>query len=404
VFRIKQQKQISKMGAETIIGYILLVFFPIFEMSCYLIMSSNRTNIFLRKRNITMIHICTIASWISYLNLIIGLFGGVFCGVYHICIILLPPLTVGPQMLRGVTLWGMLQHNKYMLQHGESVYFGRARMLRLASSTAIEKYHVEEQVNHSNFVDDEEKNPGLTRESITSADRNGDQISPREKATRVRNKMKQIVKISKIILIALPIILIIIMVAGTEREFLLETDFDNCFPEPYLVLSIGRAFALLFTFTAIACTIIVRKCNDELGIRWEITRNNIILFVTNTLIFAATYLGKIRLQLLLYVTQQISLSFSMIIMPCYVSTGYSDAVLNHISVRSKSAIIPAYGRPLPSINGGRSSILGGNPRLSVVDQKLQKEMTMSLDAGLCILLSSEEGLRAFTEHCSREFR
>jgi hypothetical protein len=113
----------------------------------------------------------------------------------------------------------------------------------------------------------------------------------------------------------------------------------------------------------------------------------------------------IELQLLLYVLQQICLSFSMIIIPCCMPTGYSETVVNRLSIRSKSTIIPAYGRPIPNIAGSRPSILvGTNKRFSVLDQKHEQEMTMSLDAGLCILLSSEEGISAFMEHCSREFR
>jgi len=112
----------------------------------------------------------------------------------------------------------------------------------------------------------------------------------------------------------------------------------------------------------------------------------------------------IELQAILYVLQQISLSFSMVIVPCCMPTGYSETVVNRLSIRSKSTIIPAYGRQIPNIAGGRPSILvGTNKRFSVVDQKHEKEMTMSLDAGLCVLLSSQEGTSVFMEHCSREF-
>jgi hypothetical protein len=193
-----------------------------------------------------MIQICTIASWLAYLNLIIGLFGGVYCGVYHMFLIFLPPLTVGPQMLRGVTLWGMLQHNKYMLQHGESVYFGRARILR---STSMLEANCEggNASPAQSTNDDEEKNWRSTTITTTAVnDDDNQQLSPKEKAIRVRRKMKRIVKICKLFLIILPIILIIVMIAGTDKDFLLETNFQSCFPEPYLVLSIGRGFDAYF--------------------------------------------------------------------------------------------------------------------------------------------------------------
>ena len=126
-----------------------------------------------------MIHICTtpIASWLAYFNLITGLFGGIYCGVYYMCLILSPPLTVGPQMLRGVTLWGMLQHNKYMLQHGECVCFGRTRIMRLTSSLEERGKEVKDEETALRLILDNHVIPV-------------DQLSSRQKAIRVRNKMK----------------------------------------------------------------------------------------------------------------------------------------------------------------------------------------------------------------------
>jgi hypothetical protein len=57
------------------------------------------------------------------------------------------------------------------------------------------------------------------------------------------------------------------------------------------------------------------------------------------------------------------------------------------------------------MHSGRPSIIGGvKSRVTLADKEREREMTMSLDAGLCILLSGDEGIKMFTEHCSREFR
>ena len=378
------------MGAARIIGFILMGVFPIFELACYQIMRSSKSDISLRKRNTTMIHICTIAAWLAYFNLIFGLFGGIYCGVYHIIIILLPPLTVGPQLLRGVTLWGMLEYSKFMLEYGETTHLRRTKVV------TSQRTHLENIQEVSSSRDDEEF--ALSKSNGGSEN----QGSAKEKALQVRKIMKQIVKTTKILLVGLPLVLVVIMLIGPDKDVLRKTDFSECFPEPEMVLNIGRAFTILFTVAAIISVILVRHCNDALGIRREITRNIFILLVFNVAIFATTYFKEFQLQLLLCVVQQMMLSCSMIIIPCCFSSG--TAVLNQIRLRSKTSI-PGYGRAIPNVQSGRASIIAGvKPRPSPADREREREMTMSLDAGLCVLLSSDEGMKDFTEHCSREFR
>ena len=378
------------MGAARIIGFILMGVFPIFELVCYQIMRSSKSDISLRKRNTTMIHICTIAAWLAYFNLIFGLFGGIYCGVYHIFIILLPPLTVGPQLLRGVTLYGMLEYSKFMLEYGETTQLKRTEVV------TSQRTHLKIIQEVSSSRDDEEF--ALSKSNGGSEN----QGSAKEKALQVRKMMKQIVKITKILLVGLPLVLVVIMLIGPDKDVLRKTDFSECFPEPKMVLNIGRAFTILFTVAAIISVVLVRHCNDALGIRREITRNIFILLVFNVAIFATTYFKKFELQLLLCVVQQMMLSCSMIIMPCSFSSG--TAVLNQIRQWSKTSI-PGYGRAIPNVQSGRASFIAGvKSRPSPADREREREMTMSLDAGLCVLLSSDEGMKEFTEHCSREFR
>jgi hypothetical protein len=76
-----------------------------------------------------------------------------------------------------------------------------------------------------------------------------------------------------------------------------------------------------------------------------------------------------------------------------------------INPASKSAV-PGYAQPLPKRHRGsaRASVL---PTKSIVSPQLSDQMTRetntSWDAGLCILLSSEDGINSFTRHCAREF-
>ena len=381
------------MGFKEVVGYTLLVVFPVFEIFCYLIMRLNNSDIAIRKRNTVMIYICTIAAWLAYINFATGLFGGIRCGSYHIIIILLQPLSMGPQLLRGVTLWGMLEHNKFMLEYGETTHLRRTKVKKIQKS-------------NQDLDAIQEVNSSIDEEALESNDESNvnKQNDTKAKAVMVRKKMKFIVKVAKIVLIGLPTGLILAMLSTSEENYFLETEFIHCFPGPSLVLQIGQGLTVALTVAAIASTIFGRHLCDELGIRREITRNVIILFVTNVVLFFATKYQNHMLHLTLYVIQQMMLSFSMIIMPCFFSSGTEYSLLTYIKNKTKFKM-PAYGRTIPNVQASRSSlIVGMKPRESVVDKERTREMTMSLDAGLCILLSSPDGIKTFTEHCSREFR
>eukprot|EP00979_Chaetoceros_neogracilis_P006792 scaffold1388_cov267-Chaetoceros_neogracile.AAC.29 len=376
------------MGAVKIIGLTLMGVFPIFELTCYQIMRTNKSDIALRKRNTTMIHIGTIAAWLAYYNLTFGLFGGISCGVYHISIILLPPLTVGPQLLRGITLWGMLEHNRFMLKHGESAHLRRSKVVRSKSTFDVSQ----ELISSKNDLEAAVSKRNANNEGAGSA---------KEKAIQVRKRMKLIVKTVKILLVGFPLVFVTVMVSRPAMEAWRKTNFSECFPESEMILNIGRAFTILFMLAATISVTFVRPCSDALGIRQEIIRNIAIILISNMAAFATSYFKKFQLELLIGVAQQMMLSFSMIVMPCYFPS--STSVFNQIRQRYTTSI-PGYGRPIPNMHSGRPSIIGGvKSRVTLADKEREREMTMSLDAGLCILLSGDEGIKMFTEHCSREF-
>ncbi len=369
------------MIVREVLSYIILVKFPIFEAVCYGLLRRKKENIVVRKRDLTMIYVSTVAAWLAYINLINSIFGGMYCGIYHIFMILLPPLSVGPQLLRSIRLWSMLQHNKILCE-----IFDEDRMSGL---------QVIQEVNSSGGEDH-------SRSSDVHMHINK-RNSTREKMTKVKVKVMRMMGFTRLMLITFPSLLVLCLLLLTDREALSYRDFAKCFPEPFFVFNAGRTLSLIFSLAAFCTTILIRHCNDELGIRKEITRNIVILFVTNLLGFVFRYLDFIEWQALIYVVQQIMLSFSMIIVPCMEDS----SVLTWMKTTSKR-LIPGYVRPLPQLTHTRGSLLLPGKRMSQFElhesNQREREATMSLDAGLCILLSSNDGIEAFTEHCTREFR
>lgn len=370
------------MKAWEVIAYILLGLFPVFESSCYFVMWTKREDVSFKKRNTKMILVCSIASWIAYLNLIFSLWDFAICGIYYTIFILLPPLTVGPQLLRGVTLWGMLEHNKLIVKHGETAHLRRT-------------------IHDSSLDVVQEVSSKLDEESGRVKDNANESLkrSAKWQAKETRRKMKLTVKGIKCVLICIPLILFALMLSISSQDHLQATGMSQCFPEPDFIVHIGRGFAIFFTILAIISMVLVRHCNDALGIRREITRNIVILLGFNVTYFLLTALKQHHVLMILYVLQQMLLSISMILIPCYFSSGSS--VLSQIRSRSKTQL--GYGRPIPNIQTGRASIIGAKQR-TPMEKEREREMTMSLDAGLCVLLSSDSGLESFTEHCAMEFR
>lgn len=374
-----------------VLSYFFLGAFPIFEISCYYILRQKKNKIMIQKRDISMIYISTIAAWISYVNLINSLFGGIYCGLYHIFVILLSPLSVGPQLLRGIRLWGMLERNRILFNNFEE--YGTHSMGNGVTNGLEDSLHVINEVNSS-----KEEHSQLSEVNILVNKRN----ITNDKLKKVKNKVIRMVGITRLILIVLPTMLIIALLTMAEKDKLSEVEFEKCFPEPTFILNAGRSISIVLSLAAFCTTIFMSQCHDELGIHMEIIRNIVILFVTNVLGFVCRYIGLIQWQAFVFVIQQVMVSFSMIIIPCM----YDSSVLSWMKNKSKK-LVHGYARPLPQLPHTRGSILLPNKRISQVNQKennkREREVTMSLDAGLCILLSSSEGIKAFTEHCSREF-
>jgi hypothetical protein len=378
-----------------VLSYILLGLFPIFKFTCYLVLwQQKKDDMIMRKRDIKMVYISTIAPWLAYVNFINSMFGGMYCGVYHFFLILLPPLSVGPQLLRGIQLWGMLEHNKTLFDD-----FGEFNDYNIGPSDNASTGNKSE----SSLDVDNVMNSSFENSNIEVRIHVNRRKSANEKTKNIKLKVFRLIGITRILLIVIPLTLILALISMTDAKQLSHTNFAECFPEPPFVLNAGRLSIGLFSLAAFCCTILLSRCHDELGIRKEIVRTIAILFITNLIGFVCRYNYLFKWQAFVYLVQQISVSFSMMIVPHM----YQFGVVAWVQNRSKR-FIPGYAGPRPQLHQVRSSLIHVSNRKSHVDQdesdRREREITMSLDAGLCILLSSNEGIEAFTEHCTREFR
>lgn len=377
------------MLPSNVLGYLFMVLFPVFQFGCYGILQRMKDDIVIRKRDVKMIYVSTVAAWLAYINLLNSLFGGIPCAVHHIFTISIPPLSIGTQLLRGIRLWGMLERHKIL-----SESYGN---------------------NTNNSFDDAEANGPLTAiQEVDSSKGEQSQMSDihmhvrknsnlNEKVLLVKIKVSRLVGLVRLLLIVLPLILMLGLLVTNDSKKLGERKFVECFPEPDLILNGGRAITGLLSLGAFCTTIFMSQCHDELGIRKEIIRNIVILFITNLISFLLRYLDLTYWYGFVVVVQQMILSASMTIIPCFSNT----SVINWMKSKSKR-LIPGYARPIPQLPASRGSILLPGKKLSQIkldeNSKREREATMSLDAGLCILLSSNAGIETFTEHCSREFR
>ena len=87
--------------------------------------------------------------------------------------------------------------------------------------------------------------------------------------------------------------------------------------------SYRKSIRLIYRNTcAIATTLLIRHCNDELGIRNAIQRNVLILLIMYMFIFVTRLIGYYEWESFLQSMKQILLSFSMIIMPCFYKLNF----------------------------------------------------------------------------------
>ena len=366
------------MTALRIVSLAFVVLYPLLELLCYGLLRWRRNDLAIRKRNKWSICIASLAGWLAYFNLIVSLFGGVPCGIFYVVSLLVAPMSAGPQLVRALTLKGTLQHSTLVTE--DDIVASRDR-------------------DHNG----------------RRASRSSDTSEKKIEANLVLMKTHLLVKVTIAALIAVPTLVLVVAFAMTsDVGNLLATEFDQCNSEPAFIF-LTPAFGIASTALALLATFLIRKAQDELGLRMEILRNVIFLGVTYVVILIIRLLGYYEWQPLLQTIQQMFLSFSMILIPCLSAFEFLPPSVvvkqtnqaSSVASTATSSTLPGYAKQIPR-STTRSSIIGG--RINVVSPATMKqqeqrarEMTVSWDAGLCILLSTQEGINKFSQHCAREF-
>jgi hypothetical protein len=361
-------------------SFVFLVLFPLFEIACYSHLHWNRNDLRVAKRIKSAIYVASLAGWLAYFNVVVSTFGVVPCGLFYVSSLLVAPLSVGPQIIRALTLRGTIKYYQLVIEDEIS---SRTRRVKEAKGTKV---------------------PGELFEtglSLTSG--------KKAEATLIMERTRWLVKMTILALLVVPTLFIILAIAITsDARRLLETDFIQCQPEPNSFQYTISALVIISAVLALAIPFLMKKIDDELHIAAEIGRNSIFLGFTHILIVVVRFLGHYEWQPLMQTIQQMILFMSMAIIPFIPRSPTLDRISSwakqrgqRINPATKSAT-PGYGRPIPRSReyiGPRMS-----RRLSHLDQKLDREATFSWDAGLCVLLSSEDGISMFIQHCAKEFR
>jgi len=189
--------------------------------------------------------------------------------------------------------------------------------------------------------------------------------------------------------------LIVVSMVVSEEDILMETDFDECFPEPDFVRFFSPVNGLLIATLAIIGTCILRNSMDELGIRHEITRNVLLWGCTYIVVLVLRSLEMGYMQPILISIQQMALSYSMIILPCKHQNGFFFFLIPggaKISAREFSMNDDSMSRYSQSPSGSSHySMASSSGETSMYEQ------------GLEAVLATEKGVKKFAEHCAREF-
>ncbi|KAL7550883.1 hypothetical protein ACHAWF_014087 [Thalassiosira exigua] len=364
------------------ISYVFLALFPLCEVACYGHLYWKRKDILIRKRNQSAICVASLAGWLAYFNLIVSLFGGIPCGAFYVASLLVAPVSVGPQVIRAVALRGTIKHSQLVTEEEISSRANRkSRLSTIPSGGAIEK--------------DDSSSPYAMTKLM--------------EAKLVMEHTRIIVRRTKWALLAFPSMLLVLALSlSSGDEQMLGTDFEQCHPEPTHIQYASPTLIGVSTVLALVATALVDKTDDEIGLKREIQRNTVFLACTNFVLIIARYSGYYEWLPLLQTMQQLLLLFSMSIVPFMRSRLNSMAMWakKRINPATKSAV-PGYAQSLPkrvSTRGStRTSIQNILGRSGNQNDQRDREVSVSWDAGLCILLSTEEGINLFIQHCAREF-
>ena len=189
--------------------------------------------------------------------------------------------------------------------------------------------------------------------------------------------------------------LLVLSMIMPSKEELLETDFDTCSTDtPLSIKYLSPANGMFVASLAISGCVLLRHSSDELGIRHEITRNILLWAVTYVTLIVLRSGGKGWMAPLIITVQQLLLSYSMIVMPCHHSANFLFFLLRNgnVSIHGMGSDGNSYAY---SESYSRSASVkhnsGGSGERSVYETDLDS------------LLSTEHGIKKFSEHCAKEF-
>ena len=405
------------MNSLEVVSVVFLGLFPLLEFICYALLYLKRSDLAVRKRNMGTVRFASIAGWLAFINLIFSATNrGSTCGVLYAFAILIPPMTSVTQLVRAIDLRAMLERNNIRLKeerlHSSTQQSRRAVMARRDSRS------------HSERNDDA---GAVAVKSATALSwRSGGVYglnAGKEKVAKSMVEQVTLLRWIQMTLLYLPTAMILLATLSLSNDGVLSAkDYQQCLAgESIFILYLCPGLAILVSLLTLTATTLIRKSEDELGIRREITRNAVILILSYVAILVVRLVGKNELHPLLDLSGQMLLSLSMKLAPCFHRK--RGALLESWMARRASRfghrggnLVPGYAQPLPRTSvGGRGSIIGGKggTRSSAFrrvsgndsgsDGDRRREVTMSLDAGLCILLSTQDGINSFSEHCVREF-
>ena len=363
------------------------------------------------------IRFASIPGWLAYLNLIFSASNrGSTCGLLYSFAILIPPMTSVTQLVRAIDLRAMLERNNIRLKE-ERLHSSTQQSRRAVAARRDSRSHSE----RNEVID----TTSTTKAAPISSSKLGSVYvldAGKEKVDKSRAEEITLLRWVKMTLLYIPTVMLLLATLSLSDGVLSTKDYRQCLAgESVFLLYVCPALPILVSLLTLTATTLIRKSEDELGIRREITRNAIILILAYLSIVIVRLVGENELHPLLELSGQMLLSLSMKLAPCFHRKG--EALLESWMTRRASRfgqqgrnLVPGYAQPLPKANvSGRASTVGGrggarssafrriSTNASESDGERRREVTMSLDAGLCILLSTQDGINSFSEHCVREF-
>ena len=375
-----------------ILSIVFLALFPFFETACYALLFWKRRELFFLKRNESAIIIVSLAGWLAYFTLIASIFNVIPCGAIYIASSLVAPLSMSPQLVRALLLRGRYESTKLVIEEELSSREQRKGKQQL-----------------STIPSDREYKSGDVNKSCSTAPSNLVAVSQEKRQSDLAiERAHKLVRITKWVLILMvPLILILTWcLSWIEVGNLLHwiRKYGDCQSTPVYFTYAKLFFDIISLILAIITCILVKNIDDELFLHYEITETALLFILTSMVLVPMRLAGYTKVQPLLQTMQQMVVMSSMIILPCCPEIKGVSSVRSWFRKRitpSLKSTVPRYAQPFPQYHRGSTV------RASIITRQESKRMTIeantSWDAGLCILLSSEDGINAFTRHCAREF-